>query len=156
MIVLKKVFYSVHKTTIASLTCMAILGCQSTSSSVSPRLAPGVIVGSAVFRDFIVHENEPGFSELQTLFLASLSASSSVKPCCSSFPAGKEIELHLREPYYLLFGLESHLVTSVKLTWPALAGKPYFVLNEQYQLMPSEGSKSTTHLLIWAAARGYK
>jgi hypothetical protein len=156
MIVLNKVFLAVRKITISTFLCTVLVGCQTSLSGKHAKLHPGYIEGHSLFDGFVLHENELGFSELQSIFLASVSAARLKADRLPLQPKGKRIKLVMREPYYLMIGLEPQLVTNVELIWPIAVGRPYLIVNDFHWFELSDSSKSTGILLTWAAGRGYK
>ncbi|UUA75218.1 hypothetical protein [Cellvibrio sp. QJXJ] len=116
----------------------------------------GYIRGYATYKQFILHENEQGFAELQTLFLGALSSSDSIQKCCEMPVKKRRIKLHVVDPYYVRLGSESVLIRSVALVLPTKKSEDaYLVLNDALQLFPGEDSESFIMLLRWAKGRGY-
>lgn len=113
------------------------------------------IKGDSPANSFILHENETGFSELQGLFFRALSASESIEKCCSFTPKN-EINLLVREPYYVGFGRENILIEEIGLIWPkGKNSQPVLVLNKAFVLRPGQDNQSFQILMAWASKRGF-
>lgn len=116
----------------------------------------GYVQGFATGHTFILHENETGYQEVQTLYLGALSASESIQKYPANKNVNRQIKIFMREPYYVVLGEAPILITDIGLVIPSgMRAKPYLVLNRELQLYPGSENESFDLLLRWAKGRGY-
>ena len=99
-------------------------------------------------RRVLLSESEPGYREVEHLFLGALARSQHADQCC---PNGQpKVSISFRHPYFVQWGDQPVLIERLTLAEDSSSDRHYLLLNDALVFYPRTDNQNFTLLMDWS------